>query len=105
MLKKCPTCRQKYRPPSRGRPSQYCSSACRQKAYRKRQQSVPAPLRALKRDIATIRNRDDVRKQAIAALEGLGYVVTLAPDREARVLRRAEGAASEIIKRVSKPKP
>ena len=56
----------------------YCSAACRQKAYRKREADPHGKLKALLRsDLYKIRDQTDRGRAAKKVLEELGYEVTL----------------------------
>jgi hypothetical protein len=78
--KKCKTCKQPVPRVEMGRPSIYCSRACRQKAYRRRVAKDPhrVVLGLLNNDLFAIRNRTARRDGAVKVLEELGYAVTLA---------------------------
>jgi hypothetical protein len=68
--KRCPVCKNVFKPRTRGRPPRYCSAACRQKRYRK-QLAHPShvPLKLIQNDLQRTRDR---RGRIIACLEGTG---------------------------------
>lgn len=74
-ITKCKCCKKKLAP-VRGRPPSYCSAACRQRAYRKRQAVHPA-TRLIQGDLYKIRDDTARAKAAVKVLEELGNVVTL----------------------------
>ncbi|MFE7134156.1 LuxR C-terminal-related transcriptional regulator [Streptomyces sp. NPDC057638] len=66
----CEVCPTPLRPATRGRPSRYCSSACRQRAFRRRgarDRAVPAPGRAPAPALDSFVGR----RKELAALRGL----------------------------------
>jgi hypothetical protein len=72
---KCPTCKNRFRPPARGRPAVFCSAACRQKAYRSRAR-YPV-LKILTNDLRAFRDGEARKRGAVKVLEDLGYIVHL----------------------------
>lgn len=75
---KCKFCKRKFTPPGRGRKPTYCSQACRQKAYRKRQADPHRPaLKAFTSDLYSIRDRTARARAAVKVLEELGWIVTI----------------------------
>ena len=75
---KCRWCREKFRPPNRGRHPQYCSPACRQAAYRKRaNQPHRVALRLLKSDLYAAEDQAARARAAVKVLKELGYDVYL----------------------------
>ncbi len=72
--KKCKACKTTIKYTGRGRYPKFCSAACRQRAYWKRAQNLPAmPLRLLQKDI----DHMTAKTRLVRALERLGYTVTL----------------------------
>ena len=75
---KCKQCRERFKPPNRGRRPRYCSVACRQKAYRKR---VANPfyqsLKAMSSDLYSIKDLTARERGAVKVLEEMGYEVEL----------------------------
>jgi hypothetical protein len=60
---KCLECGREFRPSGRGKPSKYCSGACKAKAYRRRKKNgevvaVPKPTQAKENDPAGIPELD-----------------------------------------------
>ena len=60
-LAKCARCGQRFKPKARGRPAVYCSPACRQTAYVKRQANRPHSLELLAKDLAHLQVREWLR--------------------------------------------
>jgi len=93
----CKSCKGPTQKQQRGRPSQYCSAACRQAAYRKR---LATPHYALKklfaRDLRTSATTTGGIAAAIRYLESHGYVVTLNP----ALVREAREESTALIEKV-----
>jgi len=58
-----------------GRRPQYCSQACRQRAYRNRVAKKSVPCEILKRDLYSMEDRTARFKAAVKVLKELGYEV------------------------------
>jgi hypothetical protein len=79
----CPTCKNKFAPPPRGRRPRYCSAACRQKAYRKRTSDPHAHLKALcLSDLYKIEDKTARAQAAIKVLVETGHAYLLANPHE-----------------------
>lgn len=73
--KTCKVCKKPLRKSETGRKRIYCSTGCRQKAYRKR---VSNPFAEYVESLKASKERAAREKQAIKVLEELGYTVFLA---------------------------
>jgi hypothetical protein len=73
---RCLHCCKPFTAPQRGRPPQYCSASCRQRAYEKRraasQEEAQLPLRLLARDIAAV--QDEFRRGVVEVLQELHFL-------------------------------
>ena len=78
MKLRCKACKKRFPPPARGRRPEYCSAACRQKAYRQRQAgSYRKPMALLTSDLYKVKDITARCRAAVKVLEEAGYVVTL----------------------------
>jgi tRNA(Ile2) C34 agmatinyltransferase TiaS len=72
---RCPVCKKRFKVNSRGRPPNFCSRSCRQRAYEQRRWSRPHPVELLARDIDTARVRDVIRQEVREALLAAGIIL------------------------------
>jgi hypothetical protein len=70
--KRCPVCKNVFKPRTRGRPPRYCSAACRQKRYRK--QLAHVPLKLIQNDLQRMRHRQGRIIAAWKVLEDAGLI-------------------------------
>jgi len=78
MKRRCKTCKKSFSAPDRGRRPKFCSAACRQKAYRKREADPHGKLKALwASDLYKIKDITARARGAVKVLEELGYEVIL----------------------------
>jgi hypothetical protein len=77
---KCGHCGARFSRPFKGRPAQYCSRNCRQRAYEARrfegELSARLPGHLLQTDIDTIRSRDEFRQAVVAVLRDVGLLAS-----------------------------
>ena len=66
--------RQRNKNPLKGRPREFCSATCRQRAYEKRKYGGNPALRLLQQDLATARLREIVRQEVRRTLAELGMI-------------------------------
>ena len=75
---RCPICKTMFSPPNQGRRPRYCSAACRQRAYRKREADPHRKLKALvASDLYKIKDATARVRAAVKVLEEAGYEVIL----------------------------
>ena len=80
MKLRCKACKKSFPRPDRGRRPIYCSAACRQRAYRKREAEPHRKLKLLAMsDIYKIRDQTARCRAAVKVLEEAGYEVELLP--------------------------
>ena len=79
-----PACRNKIAVPERGRLPEYCSQACRQRAYEIRRRSRPRAVELMASDIMAVRIREEVRKQIQEILQASGARSPSAPPKRKR---------------------
>ena len=87
---RCKSCRTSFSPAERGRRPRYCSAACRQKAYRKREARPHRKLEALFiSDLYKIEDSAARIKAAVKVLEEAGYEVILERRSKPRRVRKS----------------
>jgi len=69
---RCPVCKKRFRINPRGRPPDFCSRSCRQRAYEQRKWSRPHPVELLARDIDSAKVRDVIQQAVRQALLAAG---------------------------------